>query len=223
MTEKIKVIIADDHDLFRDGLLGLLESDGNIEVLAEASNAPQLIQQVNQYTPDVIITDLIMPGDGVKAIKEICSEGISRIIALSSFESESLIVEALEAGALGFIQKNSQRGEIIEAIKNVYNFKPYYCQSTSSKVAKRISGSKFNPYSKMIPDLFSAKELEIICLVCEEKSSKEIAKIVLTSERTVERMRAVILSKMNVKTVAGVVIYAVKNYIYSIGSKDQEL
>jgi DNA-binding NarL/FixJ family response regulator len=216
MKEKIKVVIADDHDLFRDGLKLLLARDADIEVLAEAVDAFELIRLVNQHEPDVILTDLIMPGDGVKAIRQICSQRKSRIIALSSFETESLIVEALEAGAIGFIQKNAQRGEIIDAIKTVYNFKPYYCQSITSLVAKRISKGNFNPYQKMDPDLFNQEEIEIIRLICEEKTSLEISIPLLKSVRQVERIRAVIVTKMHVKNSAGLIIYAVKNGIYEI-------
>ena len=215
INEKIKVIIADDHDLYRDGLRMLLHADNDIEVIAEASNGMELIQFANQLTPDVILTDLIMPGvDGVQAIKEIYRQGIIRIVALSTFDSEHLIVEALEAGALGYILKNAQKGEIIEAIKTIYNFTPYYCKSTSSRLVKLISKSKFNPYTKLQLDLFSEKEKEIIRLICGEKSSEEIGKILFMSKRTVDGVRAKILSKMNVKTVAGVAIYAIKNSIF---------
>ncbi|MGH2646231.1 MAG: response regulator [Ginsengibacter sp.] len=213
--EKIRVIIADDHDLYRAGLQMLLANDTEIEVVAEACNGRELIQCANQYTPDVIVTDLIMPGiDGVQAIKEIHKTGIKRIIALSTFDSEHLIVEALEAGALGYILKNAQNGEIIEAIKTIYDYVPYYCKSTNSRLAIMISKSKFNPYTRVALDLFSEKEKEIIRFICEEKSSEEIGKILFMSKRTVDGIRAKILSKMNVKTSAGVAIYAIKNSIY---------
>ena len=217
MSEKIKVIIADDHDLYRDGLRMLLHTDSEIELTAEAVNGKELIRLVNHHNPDVVITDLMMPLiNGVEAIKEIHKRGVKRIIALSSFDNEHLIVEALEAGALGYIIKNAQRGEIVEAIKTVYNLIPYYCSSTSARLVKRISESKFNPYTKVNLDLFSEKEKVIIRLICEEKSSEEIAGILFMGKRTVEGIRAKILAKMNVKTVAGVAIYAIKNSIYFI-------
>ena len=219
--EKIRVIIADDHDLYRAGLQMLLANDNEIEVVAEASNGRELIQHASQYSSDVIVTDLIMPGiDGVQAIKEIHKTGFKRIIALSTFDSEHLIVEALEAGAFGYILKNAQNGEIIEAIKTVYNYTPYYCKSTNSRLVRMISKSKFNPYTKESHDLFSDKEKEIIRLVCEEKSSEEIGKILFMSKRTVDGMRAKILVKMNVKTSAGVAIYAIKNSLYLLSPTD---
>jgi DNA-binding NarL/FixJ family response regulator len=215
MDNKIKVIIADDHELYRDGLRMLLQKDDEIEVIGEAANGKQLIELVHANSPDVVLTDLIMPGvDGVTAIKEIYKTGFTRIITLSTFDTEHLIVEALEAGALGYILKNAQKGEIIEAIKTINDFNPYYCKSTSSRMVRLISKSKFNPYTKENLDLFSEKEKEIIRLICEEKSSEEIGRILFMSKRTVDGLRARILSKMNVKTVAGVAIYAIKNSIY---------
>jgi DNA-binding NarL/FixJ family response regulator len=218
-ASKIKVIIADDHDLYRAGFKMLLEDDDEIEVVAEASNGAELIQQARQYCPDVIVTDLMMPGtDGVQAIKEIHKTGAIRMIALSTFDSEHLIVEALEAGALGYIIKNAQNGEIIEAIKTVSSYAPYYCKSTNSRLVRMISKSKFNPYTRESLDLFSEKEKEIIRLVCQEKSSEEIGKLLFMSKRTVDGIRAKILSKMGVKTVAGVAIYAIKNSIFFLDS-----
>ncbi|MEO5650033.1 MAG: response regulator transcription factor [Ginsengibacter sp.] len=220
ITEKIRVVIADDHVLVRDGLHMLLDMDEGIEIVAEASNGKDMVQMARQYSPDVVITDLMMPGmGGIEAIREMYLSGLRRIIALSFYESEPLIVEALEAGALGYIAKNAQRGEIIEAIKTVYDFYPYYSRSTSSRLIRLISNSKFNPYTRTAPVLFSEKEKEIIRLICQEKSSEEISQTLLISKRTVDGLRARILSKMNVKTMAGVAIYAIKNAIYFLDEK----
>lgn len=220
-NEKIKVVIADDHDLYRDGLQSLLSKDPEIKVVAEACNGAQLIDMTAMHHPDVVITDLCMPGiSGIEAIKEIHKNGLKRIIVLSTFDNEQFIVEALEAGAIGYIIKNAQKGEIIEAIKTVDQFHPYYCQSTSLRLVKNISKSKFNPYSPITSNLFSEKEKEIIRLICREKSSEEIAQSLYMSKRTVDGIRGRILSKMNVKSIAGLVIYAVKNSIYEVNPDD---
>jgi two-component system response regulator NreC len=215
MTKKIKVFIADDHDVYRDGLKMLLQSDEEIEVVGEARNGIELIEKVPECSPDVIVTDLMMPGkSGVEAIKELFALGFKRIIALSTFESEQLIVEALQAGASGYIIKNAKRGEIIQAVKEVNLFKKYYCKSTSSRLAGMIDELKINRNTKKNLDLFSEKEKEIICLICEEKTSEEIARVLYMSKRTVDGLRSRILIKMNVKSLAGVALYAVRNSIY---------
>ncbi len=221
---KIKVLIADDHDLYRDGLRMLLQRDEQITVIGEASNGKELVALADKETPDVVLTDLIMPvTDGVQAIRKLYDKGIKRIIALSTFDSERLIVEALEAGAMGYIIKNAQKGEIVEAVKMVNGYKPYYCSSSSARLVKLIAKSNFNPYTKQSKDLFSEKEKEIICYICEERSSEEIGKLLYMGKRTVDGIRAKILTKMEVKTVAGVAIYAIKNSIYLLREDDNEL
>jgi two-component system response regulator NreC len=220
MSDKkyIRVIIADDHDVYRDGLQLLLKKDPDIKVVGEADNGRTLLELVGKLDPDVVITDLRMPVmDGVSAIIEMNSAYPSvRSIALSTFDSEHLIVEALEAGAVGYIIKNAQKGEIIEAIKTVYDGHPYYCKSTSVRLVKMISDSHFNPYKIKENHLFTEKDKEIIKLICEEKSNKEIGEALFMSSRTVEGLRSKILEKMKVKTAAGIAIYAIKNALYKI-------
>ena len=215
---KIKVIIADDHDIYRDGLLMLLSRDAEIEVIAEANNGQSLIELCASLKPDIVLTDLRMPIlDGIEAIKVLSSKSPKvPCIAISTFDSDQLIVNALEAGASGYIIKNSQKGEIIEAIKTVMNGQPYYCQSSSQRLVKLITNSHYNPYTNKSINTFTEKEMSIIKLICEEKSSKEIGEVLFMSSRTVEGIRAKILEKMNVKTAAGVAIYAIKNDLFNI-------
>ncbi len=215
---KIKVIIADDHDIYRDGLLMLLSRDPTIEVIAEANNGKTLIELCSKLQTDIVLTDLRMPNvDGIEAIKALssCTPKIP-CIALSTFDSDQLIVNALEAGASGYIIKNSQKGEIIDAIKTVMNGQPYYCQSSSQRLVNLIKNSHYNPYTNKSINSFTEKELSIVKLICEEKSSKEIGEILFMSGRTVEGIRARILEKMCVKTAAGVAIYAIKNNLFTI-------
>ncbi len=217
--KQIRVIIADDHDIYRDGLQLLLSKDPSILVVGEAENGKRLLELVPQVQPDIIVTDLRMPIlDGVAAITLITRDYPAvKTIALSTFDSEHLIVEALEAGALGYIIKNAQKGEITDAIQTVAAGHPYYCKSTSVRLVKMISNSHFNPYKIKEGHLFSDKDKEIIKLICEEKSNKEIGEVMFMSTRTIEGIRSRILEKMNVKTAAGIAIYAIKNALYRIG------
>ncbi len=222
MIEKkqIRVVIADDHDIYRDGLQLLLKKDREINVVGEAENGHALLELVARHDPHVVITDLRMPVmDGVNAISEINKKHPAvRSIALSTFDSEHLIVDALEAGAVGYIIKNAQKGEIMEAIKTVFDGHPYYCKSTSVRLVKMISDSPFNPYKIKESQQFTDKEKEIIKLICEEKSNKEIGEALFMSSRTVEGLRSKILEKMNVKSAAGIAIYAIKNGLFRIGA-----
>ena len=218
LNSPVKVLIADDHDVYRDGLQMLLGKDRMIQVAGQASNGKELVKMAKKKQPDMIITDLRMPVmNGVEAIRELAVlKPLIRIIALSMFDDDNLVIEALEAGALGFVIKNARRGEIIDAVKTVNAGQPYYCLSTSTQLAKKISQSNFNPYRMHNPAAFNEKEKQIIHLVCDERSSKEIASTMEMNYRTVERIRADILEKMNVKSSAGIAIYAVKNELYAL-------
>jgi len=199
------------------GLRMLLQGSEEIELTGEAANGQKLIELVAENTPDVVLTDLMMPEmDGIEAIRRMKNAGFTKCIALSTFDNDRLIMEALEAGAKGYITKNAQKGEIIEAIKLVNQSVFYYCKSTSSRLARMIGVSEFNPYAKAQTQLFTQEETDIIRLICKEKTSEEIAKILFMGKRNVERIRTRILSKMDVKTAAGVVMYAIKNSIIDV-------
>lgn len=213
-----RIIIADDHALFRDGLRMLLERDPSLKVIAEARDGNELISLARQLSPDVVLTDLVMPGlGGIEAIRSIMAlPQPSCCIALSTFNNELMVVEAMEAGAKGYIIKNAEKGEIEYAIKLVSKGFPYFCKSTTAKVANLIIKSPVNPYNKTILPVFSNREKDIIRLICQEKTSEEIADILCLGVKTVNAERARILEKMNVKTTVGVVIYAIKNLLFKV-------
>ncbi len=219
LTIPIKLIIADDHEIYRDGLKIMLRKQAGIEVIGEASNGKELIALTQRLRPDIILTDIVMPVmDGVEATRQLKLQYPSiNIIALSMFDQDNLIIEMLESGARGYLLKNADKSEIIEAIKSVFKDVPYYCRSTSVKLARMIAHSKFNPYNKTAErPSFSDKEVEIIRLICRECTNKEIAQQLFLSARTVEGYRVKILEKMHVKSTAGIVIYAIKNGMYKL-------
>lgn len=213
----IRLVIADDHEIFRDGLSLMLSKQDNIQLAGQAENGRELISLVNEVRPDVIMTDVKMPVmDGIEATRTLLAQFPElKIIALSMFDEENLIVDMLEAGAKGYLLKNADKQEILEAIHSVYEDKNYYCHHTSSKLASLISKSKFNPYRKKEPAAFTEREVEIIRFICQQLTAQEIADKVFLSKRTVEGHRTRILEKMNVKNTAGVVIYALKHRIVS--------
>ena len=217
---KIRVIIADDHAVYLDGLEMLLSKEQEIEIVGMATDGGRLIHLTKLLLPDIVLTDLKMPEiDGIQAIKEITALNLPcHCIALSTFDSDYLIIEALEAGAMGYITKNAQRDEIIEAIKTVNAHHAYYCKTTSLKLARQIANSSFNPWKKAGLHMFNDTEKEIICLICEEKKSEEISRQLFIAKRTVEGIRAKILEKAGAKTPIGLVVYAIKNALYFIKS-----
>jgi DNA-binding NarL/FixJ family response regulator len=218
ISGQIKLIIADDHEIYRDGLKIMLKKVPDFEVVAEAANGKELLALAQLLKPDVLLVDIMMPlMDGIEATRAIThSCPHSTIIALSMFDQDNLIIDMLEAGAKGYLLKNADKAEIIDAIRSVYRNIPYYCRSTSHKLARMISQSRFNPYAKLQKPVFSDKETEIIRLICQECTNKEIGEKLFLGTRTVEGYRVKILEKMNVKSTAGIVIYAIKNGMYKL-------
>ena len=212
----IKVIIADDHEIFRDGLRIMLQKQPDIHLVAEASDGRELIDQVEQYQPDIVISDVKMPRmDGVTAARYLASHHPQvGIIALTMFDEEDLIIDMLEAGAKGYLLKNADKHEIVEAVKSVYSQEPYYCRHTSNKLAQMVAKSKFNPYKHQPKPEFSDRETEIIVDICNGLTSKQIAEKIFLSVRTVEGLRMKIMEKMEVKNTAGIIIYAIKHGLY---------
>lgn len=213
----IKVVIADDHEIFRDGLKLMLKSAEGINIVGEAENGKELLQVIKQEKPDVVITDIKMPVmDGVEATQYIRQHhpGI-QVIALSMFDDEQLILEMLESGATGYLLKNSDKTEVTDAIHSVYAGQPYYCKITSTKMAKLLAFSKHSTRKRQKESEFSDREKEIICLMCEEYTNKEIADKLAISPRTIEGIRMKILEKMHAKNVAGIVVEAIRLGIFT--------
>jgi DNA-binding NarL/FixJ family response regulator len=214
----IRVVTADDHEIFREGLDVLFKKQNDIELVGEAVNGKQLIEITERLLPDIVLIDIKMPVmDGIQATK-IISERFPQVgvIALSMFEDENLIVDMLDAGARGYLIKNAHKHEVIAAIKAVHNQESYFCNHTSMKLAKLIGRSRFNLLKDPMRSEFSEKEKEVIQLICEEFSNKEISSKLHLSIRTIEGYREKILEKMKVKNSAGIVVYAIKHGIYKL-------
>jgi DNA-binding NarL/FixJ family response regulator len=212
----IRIILADDHEIFRDGFKVMLRKQPEFSLVGEAANGKELIEQTHSLQPDVIITDIKMPGiDGIEATRRISAEfpGLG-IIALSMFDEENLIVDMLEAGAKGYLLKNASKEEIREAIHAVYAEQTYYCSNTSLKLTQLIAKSSFNPHRRSSRPELNPKEIEVIRLICQQMSNKEIASQLNLSVRTIEGYRDKIQDKLKVKNMAGIVVYAIKNNIY---------
>jgi len=214
----IKIILADDHEIFRDGFAGLLKKQDEIQLIGEASDGRELIALTGKLKPDVILTDIRMPNmDGIEATK-ILTHKFPHIyvIALSMFNDDNLVIDMMEAGARGYLLKNAHKSEIIEAIKAVHKQEMYYCKQTSNKLIQLLARSKTGSYKESLRPKFSGKEVEVISLICQQCSNVEISKQLCLSIRTIEGYRKKIQEKMMVRNTAGIVVYAIKNGIYKI-------
>jgi len=213
MTD-INIVIADDHEIFLDGLALMLSRQPGFKVTGRASNGQTLIDTVNRERPDVVVTDIRMPVvDGIQSTKQILAVHPDiKVIALSMFDEENLIIEMLEAGAKGYLLKNAHKDEITDAIISVYQNKNYYCSQTSCLLASMIVRSKASPFIQ--PQIvLNEREKLIIQMICQQQTTQEIADKIYLSKRTVEGYRVKILEKIQAKNIAGVVIFALKNNI----------
>ncbi|MBV9986764.1 MAG: response regulator transcription factor [Chitinophagaceae bacterium] len=206
----IRVLIADDHGVFRTGLKVLLSQFKNVHVVGEAGNGQELVRRSAELSPDVILTDIAMPVmDGIAATRELVRRKFpSRVIVLSAHGREEPLLQMLEAGALGYLLKSADSVEISEAISTVYHQKPYFCREITERLTEIVSRNYQSPVRA--PVSFTDREKEIIRLICHEATSKEIAHALHLSKRTVEGHRTRIMDKVGAKSIAGVILYAVE-------------
>ena len=214
----IRIVLADDHEIFRDGFRAMLKKQPSVLLIGEASNGEELIELAGKLNPDVIVTDIKMPRlDGLDATRRLTAEFPHiGIIALSMFDEENLIVDMLDAGAKGYLLKNAHKDEIIEAIKSVKAGQTYYCDGTSLKLAEMIGKSRHSVLTNQKKPDFSEKDLEVIRCICTQMSNKEIAARLNLSIRTIEGYRDRIQEKIGARNAAGIVVYAIKNKIYQL-------
>jgi DNA-binding NarL/FixJ family response regulator len=209
---KIRVLIADDHEMVRDGLRVMIRKMEELEIIGDAANGEELVQLTRELKPDVVLTDIRMPKmDGKQATRLIKEEFPHiGIIALSSYDDETLILDMLQAGAKGYLLKNAGKAEVTAAVQAVYRDEAYYCQNTNAKLAQLVASGGFTAKRKA-EEPFTPREREVIRQICLGKTSKEIAAALDIKSRTIERYRDSIMKKMNVNNAAGVVLYAVKH------------
>jgi len=214
----IKVMIADDHAIFRDGFKLLLKDQHDAALVGEAANGRELIQRVEELHPNIVITDIKMPGtDGIELCRQLRTHYPNvDVIALSMFSDDHLIADMLEAGAKGYLLKNTNRAELLQAIRTVYEGGTYYSPATSEKLARLIGKNKFQLPKKQLEVRLSAREKEILHLICEQYTTREIAGALNLSIRTVESYRLSLHEKTRSRNSIGVVIYAIRHGLFPL-------
>lgn len=215
----INLAIADDHKIFRNGLKATLEDSPDLNLLFEASNGKELIGQLATHTPDVILMDIKMPEmDGMQTTAYVNQHFKQiKVLALSMHNEDKYIVDMMKAGASGYLLKNAEPEEIIEAIITVNEKGFYFNEHLSVTLIKQLVGpSSYNdPSNQQSVDL-NDREIEVLKLVCQEHSNQEIADKIFLSVRTVEGYRARLFEKTGSKNLVGLVIFAIKKGIISV-------
>ncbi|MBN2727774.1 MAG: response regulator transcription factor [Bacteroidales bacterium] len=211
---ELKIYLVDDHDLFREGLKFLLQGRKEISSVFEASNGIEFLNNMNENKADIVLLDIEMPGlNGI----ETCQKALQiqpelKIIALSMYGDENFYSEMIDAGAHGFLLKNSKFDTLMQAIKEVSEDKNYF----SPEILKKIITNMHKTQNRRTEDELSEREKEILYNICIGLSNLEIADKLFISKRTVDKHRENILLKTNAGNTAGLVIYAIKNGIFSI-------
>lgn len=213
MTKKIKIAIADDYKIYRDGLKVGLATDDNLEVVLEADNGEDLLNGLETAAPDVIIMDLKMPiMDGMEATKEVRKRfNAIKVLIVTMYDDDKFIIHMMENGANGYLLKNAEPDEILKSIyavvENGYYFNDLVNKALLKKLVQR--GNLKPSFNQNIE--FTERELEVLKLICEEKTAAEIGKDIFLSPRSVEGIRQRLIEKVGVRNTAGLVMFAIKN------------
>jgi DNA-binding NarL/FixJ family response regulator len=209
-------VVADDHEIFRQGFKTMIGRYDEFEVVGEAENGKELVQLVASLQPDLAFVDIKMPlMDGIDATREIASLSTgTRVIALSMFSDDVYVIDMLQAGASGYVLKNAHYDELVKASRIVMSGGYYFCNDASEKIQSFLKIHALNSLTKAKDPVLTDREIQIIQLICEQLTTKEIAANLGLSQRTVDTYRDVIQKKTNSKNMAGIVLYAVKYGLY---------
>src|SRR6188768_481743 len=211
----IKITIADDYKIFREGLKVSLSSDDNLSIIAEVDNGEDLIASIESVKPDIILMDLKMPiMDGMEATQLIRKKYSDiKILVVSMYEDDKFIIHLMEIGANGYLLKNADPDEIRKAIYAVYENGYYFNDLVNKALLKKlVIKNNFKPSFNQNVE-FSEREQEVLKMICEEKTAAEIAKEIFLSPRSVEGIRQRLIEKVGVRNTAGLVMFAIKNGI----------
>lgn len=212
--KKIKVIIADDIRILRQGLKVIIEQDDEIEVVAIAENGRDAFEKCKVYEPDVVVMDMRMPDyDGAYGINAIKEQLVDiKVLVLTTFDDELTIEKAIESGADGYILKEMEDDKVIAAVKNVYDGVSVFGNSVYEVMRKNLQKSNQMSVAKQrVDDIFSEKELRVIQLVAQGFDNKEIASEICRAEGSVRNMISKILDKLELKDRTQLAVYAVKH------------
>ncbi len=212
-SPKIRTLIADDHEIVRQGLRTLLENE-NCEVVAEFSGGRDAVEGAKKLKPDVAVLDISMPDlNGVEAAQQIAKElPDTKVVILTMHDSEELARKVLEAGARGFVLKSDAVRDLANAVKTVMTGKPFFSGKISEMLLRGYLEGSRKTNTDTIPTL-TPREREVVQLLAEGKSSKEVASILGTSPATVDTQRAKIMQKLDLHSVTDLVRYAIRNHI----------
>ncbi len=211
----IKIAIADDHKIFRDGIKMALAGKDNLKMLWEAEDGKDLMHKVAIKKPDVLLMDIRMPEmDGINAIEMLRKEYEDiKIIVLTMYDDQQMISKMMEMGANAYLTKTTDPEEIYEAILTCMNDDFYFNSLVNNAVMGKLIQKKNvrQHYGSIVPVNFNEKEIKILQLLAQDKTTEEVSKIIFLSPRTIETIRQNMKTKVGAKTIAGLIMYGMRN------------
>lgn len=212
MENKIRVLLADDHTVVREGLRLILESAEDIEVVGEVENGRQAVQMAKKLQPDVVVMDVVMPTlNGVEATRQVLREAPnSKVLVLSSYSDDDRVQQLIEVGATGYLVKQTAANDLLAAIREAYKGNAFFSPSISKRLLEqcRDAISRGGTVPRKGPRLTS-REAEVLQLIAEGYANKQIADELCISIKTVEKHRQQVMHKLNLHEVASLTRYAV--------------
>ena len=209
---KVRILIADDHGIVRRGLRSLMESQPDWEVCAEAANGREAVEQVKRLRPDVVVLDITMPElNGLEATRQIVKEvPRTEVLILTMDRSEEVAQQVLRAGARGYVLKSDANSKLVDAVATLSEHKPYLTPAVAEFVLESYTGGAQQNQDSSEHRL-TAREREIVQLLAEGKSNKEVAAALGIAVKTAEAHRANIMRKLNLRSLGELVRYAIRN------------
>ena len=211
----IRILLADDHTMVRDGLRALLAGQPGLEIVAEAADGRECIQLAEEHTPDVVMMDIAMPKmNGIEATRRILAVHPSTgVVILSMHQDESYVLRSLNAGAKGYLLKDSPREDILEAIRAAAGGRSFLSRKVSRMLQEEHIGELRSKGLDDSFELLTGREREILQLLAEGRANKEVASLLNISSTTVETHRGHILRKLSLHGTADLILYAVRKKI----------
>ena len=224
-VQRIRLLVADDHALLRQALHVLLESQPGLEVVGEATNGREAVDAAERLGPDVVLMDMVMPGlNGIDATRQILKRAPgTRVLILTAYLEDERLLQALRAGASGYVVKNSDLEELVVAIQSVHRGNTYF----STSVSEGIAVNEVMIQAKQVEgragyDLLTNREREVLQLIAEGLSNQAIGEELVISVKTVEAHRAHIMTKLHAKNRTDLIRYALKRGLVGLESADSE-
>lgn len=218
--QKIRVLLADDHTVVRQGLRVLLEAEVDITVVGEASSGREAVQMTKKLLPDVVVMDIAMPSlNGVEATRQIAKEvPTAKLLILSSYNDDEYVHQVTGAGATGYLLKQTAATDLIKAVRETRNGNAFFSPAISKRLMERyreavLSGAPVRRQN----DLLTSREAEVLQLIAEGRANKQIAAELCISIKTVEKHRQQVMNKLHIHDIAGLTRYAISKGVIESG------